>query len=124
VPILEGQLLGDDPAHRQADQDGLLDAELSKRPGAVLNEILEAIAAPRSPLQAVDGEVVEDGEHPGPCIAFGAMLVPAADHALQTVLHQVVGGCGVAQQGPRVTLERRDQGSTRRIKSSLMTDAS
>src|ERR1700731_323131 len=45
VPILEGKLLGDDPAHRQADQDGLLDAELSKHPVDVLNEILEAIPA-------------------------------------------------------------------------------
>jgi hypothetical protein len=54
----------------QADQDGLLDAELSKHPVDVLNEILEAIAARRwGRRSAMAGQV-----DPDDAVRFGELL--------------------------------------------------
>ncbi len=79
--------------------------------GVRLDAVVQAVvaAAMGSLLQAGHGEVVQDGEQPGAGIAVCAALVPAADGALQRVLHQVIRGGAFTQQRAGVGAQRRDQ---------------
>src|ERR1700727_2582538 len=59
--------------------------------------------------QTVDGEVVQNGEYPGPCIAVFAAPAPAGDDPLQAILYEIIRRHLVAQQGARIAPQRRNK---------------
>ena len=53
--------------------------------------------------EVVDGQIMKDSEHPGPGVSLVTPLMPAADRSFQTILHQIVGGRAIPDQGACVS---------------------
>src|SRR5258708_15134582 len=62
-------------------------------------------AARRRLAELIDRKVMQNGEEPGADVAV-APLVPAADGALQAILHQVVGIRAIANERAGIAAER------------------
>jgi hypothetical protein len=51
---------------------------------------------------------MHDRKQPSAQVALAAPQMPTAEGTFEAVLHEIVGGAGIAQQGPRVATQPRD----------------
>jgi len=61
---------------------------------------------PLLPITA-DELIAQDGEQPCPEVAIALAKVPAADRALETILHQIVRGILLPQHREGIAAQRR-----------------